>query len=103
MFGKSGTADLPNPSGGYFKDRHTSNVIAAAPLDETRLVVYCVIDDPQKSLGYYGGLVAGPVVKDVIEQTLEYQGVPADLETAESVEAGRLAARDAEEMQLGGE
>ena len=104
MFGKSGTADLPNPAGGYFKDRHTSNVIAAAPFDETRVVVYCVIDDPQKSLGYYGGLVAGPVVKDVIEQTLAYQGVLPDLDDPSAIEARqRLAAGESDELQLGGE
>ena len=103
MFGKSGTADLPNPTGGYFKDRHTSNVIAAAPFDETRIVVYCVIDDPQKSLGYYGGLVAGPVVKDIIERTLDYQGVPADLEPRDPTETGRMASSSSDELQLGGE
>ena len=43
MFGKSGTADLPKPGGGYFKDRHTSNVIAAAPYEDPRVVVICVI------------------------------------------------------------
>ena len=58
MFGKSGTADLPNPEGGYFKDRYTSNVIAAAPFENPRIVVYCVIDDPQ--VNHYGGQVAGP-------------------------------------------
>ena len=103
MFGKSGTADLPNPAGGYFKDRHTSNVIAAAPCEDTRVVVYCVIDDPQKSLGYYGGLVAGPVVKDIIEQTLTYQGVAADLESPATGTDGRLVSGGMEELELGGE
>ena len=81
MFGKSGTADLPNPAGGYFKNRYTSNVIAAAPYDEPRIVVYCVIDDPRRA-GYYGGLVAGPVVRDVVDRTLEYLGVEPDLDGA---------------------
>ncbi len=77
MFGKSGTADLPNPKGGYFKDRYTSNVIAGAPFQEPRIVVYCVIDDPQKD--HYGGQVAGPVVKQVIDATLMHLGVKPDL------------------------
>ena len=67
------------------------------------MVVYCVIDDPQKSLGYYGGLVAGPVVKDIIEQALDYQGVPADLETADPAGIGHLASTSSDEFQLGGE
>jgi len=79
MFGKSGTADLPNPAGGYFKKRHTSNVIAGAPFEQPRVVVYCVIDDPDRAIGYYGGLVAGPVVKDVVDGSLELLGVEPDL------------------------
>jgi len=91
MFGKSGTADLPRPGGGYFKDRHTSNVIAAAPYDEPRVIVICVIDDPDKSIGHYGGTVAGPVVKDLVDGILEYEGVSPDLETEEASDSSRLA------------
>ena len=88
MFGKSGTADLPNPAGGYFKNRYTSNVIAASPFEEPRIVVYCVVDDPKKN-GYYGGTVAGPVVRDVVDQTLRYIGVKPDIEGAD--QSGRIA------------
>ncbi|MDG2032110.1 MAG: penicillin-binding protein 2 [Phycisphaerales bacterium] len=77
MFGKSGTADLPNPKGGYFKDRYTSNVIAGAPFQDPRIVVYCVIDDPKKN--HYGGQVAGPVVKQVVDAALMHLGVKPDL------------------------
>tara|TARA_B100001121_G_C18587688_1_gene573003 strand:- start:636 stop:1034 length:399 start_codon:yes stop_codon:yes gene_type:complete len=80
MFGKSGTADLPMPGGGYFKDRHTSNVIAAAPYEDPRVIVICVIDDPDKSIGHYGGKVAGPVVKDLVDMILDYEGVMPDVE-----------------------
>ena len=92
MFGKSGTADLPNPKGGFFKDRHTSNVIAGAPYEQPRIVVYCVIDDPDKSIGHYGGMVAGPVVKDVIDGSLKLLGVKADLPGAP--EAGHKVMAD---------
>ena len=40
-------------------------------------MVYCVIDDPQKD--HYGGQVAGPVVKQVIDATLMHLGVKPDL------------------------
>lgn len=93
MFGKSGTADLPNPRGGYFKDRHTANVIAGAPLNAPQVVVYCVIDDPDKSIGHYGGMVAGPVVKDLIDATLRYAGVRADLGVEQGVQSKSLAGR----------
>ena len=38
-------------------------------------VVLCVIDDPDKSIDHYGGKVAGPVVRDVIDASLLYLGV----------------------------
>jgi cell division protein FtsI/penicillin-binding protein 2 len=93
MFGKSGTADLPKPGGGYFKDRHTSNVIAAAPYDEPKVIVVCVIDDPDKKIGHYGGTVAGPVVKDLVDLVLDYEGVAPDLGSQADRDAARFASR----------
>jgi cell division protein FtsI/penicillin-binding protein 2 len=86
IFGKSGTAQLPNADGtGYFQDRYISSFIAGAPIDNPKLVVLCVIDDPDKTIGHYGGTVAGPVVRDVIENSLNYLGVPPSTEYLASV------------------
>lgn len=77
LFGKSGTAQLPRTDRkGYYEDRYISSFIAGAPFDHPRLVVLCVIDDPDRSKGHFGGAIAGPVVRDVMEQALEYLGVP---------------------------
>lgn len=80
LFGKSGTAQLPkSQGGGYHEDRYISSFIAGAPFSEPEVVVLCVIDDPDRSLGaWYGGRVAGPVTRDVIDFTLGYMGVPPD-------------------------
>ena len=76
LFGKSGTAQLPRADGkGYFEDRYIASFIAGAPLDHPSVVVICVIDDPDKKIAHYGGEVAGPVVRDIIDDTLEYLGV----------------------------
>lgn len=81
LFGKSGTAQLPDAEGKeYFEDRYIASFIAGAPIDNPKLVVLCVIDDPDKSIGHYGGVVAGPVVRDVIEETLQYLRVPVSSE-----------------------
>ena len=81
LFGKSGTAQLPRADGtGYFEDRYVASFIAGAPIDNPAIVVICVIDDPDKSIDHYGGKVAGPVVRDVIEETLNYLGVPPTTE-----------------------
>ncbi|MSR18325.1 MAG: penicillin-binding protein 2 [Phycisphaerales bacterium] len=95
MFGKSGTAQLPKPKGqgtGYFEDRYVSSFIAGAPLERPRVLVLCVIDDPDKKQGHFGGSIAGPVVRDVMDETLHYLGVRPDQPTARVNEIERLAA-----------
>jgi len=79
LFSKSGTAQLPRQDRkGYHENRYVSSFIAGAPYDEPRIVVLCVLDDPDRAKGHFGGAIAGPVVRDVIDQTLTYLGVPAD-------------------------
>lgn len=76
MFGKSGTAQLPRRDGrGYHEDRYVSSFIAGAPFENPQIVVVCVIDDPDKARGHFGGTIAGPVVRDVVQETLTYLGV----------------------------
>lgn len=83
IFGKSGTAQLPRrEGGGYFEDRYRSSFIAAAPFESPRLAVLCVIDDPDRTAvpeAYGGGALAGPVVREVLDEALAYLGVPPDL------------------------
>jgi cell division protein FtsI (penicillin-binding protein 3) len=79
IFGKSGTAELPKREGrGYWKDRYVASFIAAAPYDNPRLIVLCVIDDPDRKKGHFGGSIAGPPVRDVVDDTLTYLGVAPD-------------------------
>ncbi|QDU70993.1 peptidoglycan D,D-transpeptidase FtsI family protein [Mucisphaera calidilacus] len=77
IFGKTGTAQLPNlEQGGYYEHRYVSSFIAGAPTENPRLIVACFIHDPDRSIGHYGGTVAAPAVRNVIEQSLAYLGVP---------------------------
>ena len=95
LFGKSGTAQLPRvEGGGYHEDRYISSFIAGAPFDTPRIVVLCVIDDPDRDLGaWYGGRVAGPVVRDLVDFTLDYMQVPPDKPDGDEATAMAHAAR----------
>ena len=76
MFGKTGTAQVPDPEHKkYFDDQYVASFISGAPLHEPRLVVGCFIHRPDKEKGYYGGIVAAPAVRRVIEESLVYMGV----------------------------
>ena len=79
IFGKTGTAELSIPGEkGYDRSRYMASFVAAAPLDNPRLVMICVIDDPDRKRGHFGGTVAAPVVRDVMDDALQYLGVPYD-------------------------
>lgn len=74
--GKTGTARRINPKGGYFKDKYRTAFIGIAPASNPRFVVAIVVEDPQ--LQKYGGLVAAPVFRNVMKETLRLYNVPFD-------------------------
>lgn len=91
MFGKSGTAEIPlgkapegfrRPRGvtGYFDDQYNTSFIGGGPVEDPRLVIICVIDDPGpervRARTHYGARTAGPVVRRVMERALTYLGAP---------------------------
>jgi len=90
IFGKTGTAQLPNlEAGGYYEDRYMASFVAGAPVDEPRLVIGCFIRRPDPEVNHYGGLVSAPAVKRVIEKSLRYLEVPP--KSAESTNREQVA------------
>lgn len=79
IFGKTGTAQIAAKNGkGYIPDAYVGSFICGAPLDNPRLVVICVIHRPNRAKGYYGGIVAAPAARAIVEQSLIYMGVQPD-------------------------
>ena len=108
MFGKSGTADLPvgpSPDGfrrppgapGYLEEQYVSSFIAGAPLDEPRIALVVVIDDPGpeqiENKRHYGSRTAGPVARRIAERTLAYLRVSPDIAAPIPEDAERVAGR----------
>ena len=48
--GKTGTSELLNPKGGYYKDRNRTSFIAVFPINNPKYVVYTAIENPKKEL-----------------------------------------------------
>lgn len=71
--GKTGTAEMPSPSGGYSNDRIAS-FVGFAPVDDPQIagVVMLVKIGVRPA---YGGTWAAPVFAAVVEEVLEYMGV----------------------------
>jgi cell division protein FtsI (penicillin-binding protein 3) len=79
IYGKTGTAHVANPGRrGYLHDQYVASFLAGAPLDQPEIVVLCSVHRPDRSIGHYGGTVAAPPVKNVIERTLTYLGTPSN-------------------------
>jgi len=91
-FGKTGTAQIAGP-GGYIDGAFVGSFVGGAPVSGPRLVCLISIYWPDESKGHYGGTVAAPYVRDVLEKSLEYLGVPPDkgdrLAGARWIPAGR--------------
>lgn len=79
--GKTGTAQKLEPDGSYSHRKYIASFIGFAPADRPTFVVIATLDEPWPR--YYGGSVAAPLFKEVMEQALEYCGVmPQSEETA---------------------
>jgi len=77
IFGKTGTAQIAAPDGrGYLEDQYVASFVGGAPYDRPRIIVGCFIHRPDPSIAYYGGTVAAPAVRRVVEESLLYLGVP---------------------------
>jgi len=75
--GKSGTARKQSGKG-YAAGKYRAWFTGMAPIDQPRIIVAVMIDEPSAG-SYYGGTVAGPVFSEVVQQTLRLMGVPPDM------------------------
>jgi cell division protein FtsI/penicillin-binding protein 2 len=67
--GKTGTARKVI-DGSYSQGKYYATFAGFAPADNPRVAVIVVVDEPHSS--YFGGTVAAPVFKEVVENTLKY-------------------------------
>jgi cell division protein FtsI (penicillin-binding protein 3) len=76
--GKTGTAHkYDTATRQYATDRYLSSFAGIAPIENPRLAIVVIIDDPSGG-DYYGGKVAGPVFATIASLALRYLGVPGE-------------------------
>lgn len=69
--GKTGTSEKqPRGTGKY-----VASFVGFAPADDPQIVCLVILDQPPAGATYYGGLIAAPVVKNILEESLQYLGV----------------------------
>lgn len=73
--GKTGTAQKVREGGrGYAVGRYFASFVGFAPYEVPRIAVFVGVDEPKGA--YYGGAVAAPVFREIVEATLQYLEVP---------------------------
>ncbi|MDM7456744.1 MAG: penicillin-binding protein 2 [Tepidimonas sp.] len=75
--GKTGTARKQEGKG-YAARKYRSFFVGLAPVEQPRVVIAVMVDEPGNGV-IYGGAVAAPVFSDVAQQTLRLLGVPPDM------------------------
>ncbi|MFQ5691061.1 MAG: penicillin-binding transpeptidase domain-containing protein [Gemmatimonadota bacterium] len=73
--GKTGTARLTS-GGRYERGRYAASFVGYTPADDPSLVILTRLKDPQGA--YYGGSVAAPVSREILEAALATRGVVVD-------------------------
>jgi len=80
--GKTGTSELLNPKGGYFKDRNLTSFIGIFPTNNPKYVVYTAIEYPKKqsetNQRMTGARVNAPLVKDIIINIINLFNISKD-------------------------
>ena len=61
---------MPRGNGKYI-----ASFLAFAPADDPQVACLVILDQPPVGMPYYGGVIAAPVVKNIMEETLQYLGV----------------------------
>jgi len=88
--GKTATSEkLPRRSGKYI-----SSFLAFAPAENPQVMALVLIDEPQGV--YYGGAVAGPVMKELLENVLPYLRIKPEysIDEIDMPEAARVMVPD---------
>ncbi len=85
--GKTGTADKPSPSGGYYADRVIATFAGAFPASDPRYVVIVTLDEPVETSGSEPRRTAGwtsvPVAAELIRRTAPLLGLRPEVDVAD--------------------
>lgn len=69
--GKTGTSEkIPRGN-----QKYIASFLGFAPADNPKVACLVILDQPEIGMTYYGGMIAAPVVKNILEETLQYLSV----------------------------
>lgn len=97
--GKTGTSEkIPRGNGKYI-----ASFIGFAPADDPKIACLVILDQPAEGMQYYGGVIAAPVVKSILEESLQYLNVEPKYSRDEKayieIEVPDISGKSVEEAQ----
>ncbi|WP_158967510.1 peptidoglycan D,D-transpeptidase FtsI family protein [Chachezhania sediminis] len=82
--GKTGTADKPKPTGGYYEDKVVATFASMFPVNDPKYVLVVSLDEPTETVGLEqrreAGWTAVPVAAEVIVRVAPLLGLRPDVE-----------------------
>ncbi len=92
--GKTGTADKPKPTGGYYKDKVIATFASVFPTDAPKYVLVVSLDEPVETSGTEprrtAGWTAVPVGAEIIRRAAPLLGMRPELEQVSQAEVIRV-------------
>ncbi len=77
--GKTGTAQKVGDDGTYMDNNYILSFMGLAPMDNPQVGVYLAIDNPKDTI-QFGGVVAAPLVGEILTEILPLLGIKTDYE-----------------------
>jgi len=82
--GKTGTADKPNPEGGYYDDKVIATFASVFPAHDPKYVLVVTLDEPEETSGprprRTAGWTAVPVAAEIIRRAAPLLGLRPEIE-----------------------
>ena len=75
--GKTGTAQIPTPSGFYDDTKTNASFIGWGPVDDPRFMIYVWLEKPSASI--WGSETAAPVFAEMAQKTVILMDIPPDV------------------------
>jgi cell division protein FtsI (penicillin-binding protein 3) len=82
--GKTGTAQKPDPRGGYSSTKYVASFVGFVPASKPELVIAVTVDEPGAAI--WGGVVAAPAFAAIARFALQYLEVSPDSTVAAPAE-----------------
>ncbi|WP_075618205.1 penicillin-binding transpeptidase domain-containing protein [Paenisporosarcina indica] len=78
--GKTGTAEISKPEGGYYKgyNNFLYSFLGMAPAEDPKLVVYIAVSKPKLEAGEVGSMPVSEIFKSVTENSLKYMNIKSE-------------------------